>query len=243
MEDEDGYMSIDPARRDVYLSPPQETKDLPSNLLWWKIGLGVSLAGFVALTVVLIVLSLSGVQDSLQMDSHPVLFPARLCGSKNSSVLQSLYQLPKYNSCTSNEASCASVPSEICIEIPKSPLSVVANETAIIPIKIQLPKPDWDFIEVLWHHTQGTPEDLILKYSLRSCSPKSKPQLWYKRECHLFLEIMPAHRWKMSAMMNAWLIIWNIEAKHAGRYQVTVKSNNMKEACSFVELKVTEAKT
>lgn len=46
-------------------------------------------------------------QDSSQMDAHPVLFPARLCGSKDSSVLQSLYQLPKYNSCTSNEASCA----------------------------------------------------------------------------------------------------------------------------------------
>nr|XP_056701388.1 C-type lectin domain family 2 member D-like [Euleptes europaea] len=42
-------------------------------------------------------------------------------------------------------------------------------------------------------------------------------------------------------MLNAWLIIWNVEAKDAGRYQVTVKSNNLKDACSFVELIVTEA--
>ncbi|KAL8213028.1 UNVERIFIED_CONTAM: hypothetical protein K2H54_060269 [Gekko kuhli] len=190
--------------------------------------------------VVLIVVSLSAFQDSSQTGVYPMLFPARLCGSKDSSVLQSLYQLPKYNSCTSSEASCAAAPSEICVDIPKSPLNAVVNQTAIIPVKIQVPKPDWDFIEVLWHHTRGTPQDFILKYGLRSCSPKSKPQLWWKRECHLFLEVMPAHRWRMSAMMNAWLIIWNVEVKHAGRYQVTVKSNNMKEACSFVDLKVTE---
>ncbi|XP_048338953.1 uncharacterized protein LOC125425383, partial [Sphaerodactylus townsendi] len=215
---------------------------LSSNLRWWKIGLGVSLAGIVALTVVLIVVNLLAYPESSQMNSHAVLFPARLCGSKDNSVLQSLHQLPKYNSCMSSEASCAAVPSEICIDVPKSPLNAVVNQTAIIPVKIQVPKTDWDFIEVLWHHAQGTPDDSILKYGLRSCSPKSKPQLWWKRDCRLFLEVMPAHRSKMSAMMNAWLIIWNVEEKHTGRYQVNVKSNNMKEACSFVELRVTEAK-
>ncbi|XP_077187457.1 uncharacterized protein LOC143834515 [Paroedura picta] len=242
MEDEDGYMSIDPARRDVYLSPSGDTKDLSPNLCRWKIGLGVSLAGVAILIVVLIVASLSAFQGpgSSQMDMYPVLFPSRLCGSKDSSVLQSLYQLPRYNSCTSSEASCAAVPSEICLEIPKSPLSAMANQTAIIPIKIQVPNPDWHFIEVLWHRTKGTQQDFILKYDLRSCSAKSKPQLWWKRECHLFVEVMPAYRWRASVMMNAWLIIWNAEVKHSGRYQVTVKSNDVNEACSFVELKVTE---
>lgn len=135
------------------------------------------------------------------------------------------------------------VPSEICIEVPKSPLNAVLNQTAIIPVEIQVPKSDWDFIEVLWHHTKGIPEDdFILKYDRRSCNANSSSQLWWKRECHLFLEVMPTHQRKMSALMNAWLIIWNIEAKDAGRYQVTVKSNNIKEACSFVELRVTEDK-
>nr|XP_020671464.1 butyrophilin subfamily 1 member A1-like [Pogona vitticeps] len=60
MEDADGYMSIDPKKRELYIAPPpKETKDSCLNSLWWKIGFGISLAGNVALAFVLIFVSFS----------------------------------------------------------------------------------------------------------------------------------------------------------------------------------------
>ncbi|XP_062977740.1 uncharacterized protein LOC134395507 [Elgaria multicarinata webbii] len=213
-----------------------------SKLLWWKIGLGVSLAAVVVLTVILIVLSLSAFQGPSETGQmvvqHPVVLSTHLCGSNDSSLKDHFYKLPKKNSCTSADASCLSTPSEVCILLPKAPITAVVNETVLIPVEVEVPKSDWDFIEIQWHHVTESPQDLILKFALRSCSASSTTQKWWERSCILFLEVMPTHRWKKSVMTNAWLVIWNVQRKDAGRYQVTVKSNNMSDACSFVELAV-----
>ncbi|XP_067319443.1 uncharacterized protein [Anolis sagrei] len=170
---------------------------------------------------------------------HPVIFPARFHSPVNNSMLDHLSKLPRKNSCTSNGSSCLSTPSEICIYTPQNHITAAINQVAIIPVEIDATKPNWDFIEVHWHHTKGTNNDFILKYGLRTCSKIKPGQKWWESHCHQFLEVLPAHRWKVSLMMNAWLIIWNVQQNDAGRYQVTVKSNNMKDACSFMELSVT----
>ncbi|XP_042304673.1 butyrophilin subfamily 1 member A1-like [Sceloporus undulatus] len=57
MEDEDGYMSIDPRKRDLCAATAsKESKGSFSNLLWWKIALGISVAGNVVVVVVLLIL-------------------------------------------------------------------------------------------------------------------------------------------------------------------------------------------
>ncbi|XP_007441532.2 butyrophilin subfamily 1 member A1-like isoform X2 [Python bivittatus] len=57
--DEDGYMSIDPKKRDHHLPASKRSKDCSLNL-WCKIGLGISVAGNVALAVLLILFMLQG---------------------------------------------------------------------------------------------------------------------------------------------------------------------------------------
>ncbi|XP_061475191.1 killer cell lectin-like receptor subfamily F member 1 isoform X2 [Rhineura floridana] len=108
MEDEEGYMAIDPATRASNPTiPPKETKDPSSNLLWWKIGLGISLAGVAVLTLVLILLTFRVFQGSAEtILQHPVLFPADLCDSQNRSVLEYLSKLPRHNTCKTPSASC-----------------------------------------------------------------------------------------------------------------------------------------
>ncbi|XP_042303348.1 uncharacterized protein LOC121920285 [Sceloporus undulatus] len=170
---------------------------------------------------------------------HPVIFSTHLNSSEKSSTLDHFHKLPKLNSCTKEGPSCLSTPSEICIHTPKDRITAVVNQTAVIPIDIDVTKSNWDFIVVHWHHIKKTDDDFLLKYDLRSCSQTRTGQQWWESRCHFFLEVMPVYRWKVSVMMNAWLIIWNVEEKDAGRYQVTVKSNNMKDACSFLELSVT----
>lgn len=128
---------------------------------------------------------------------------------------------------------------EACIILPKS-IAAVVNQVAVIPVDVEVPRSNWAFVEIQWHHTQGTASDFILSFQLRSCSPGSNTQRWWRRECVTFVEVMPAHRWKTSITTNAWLVLWNVQAKDAGRYQITVKSDNMQEACSFVQLSVTE---
>ncbi|KAF7236210.1 Carcinoembryonic antigen-related cell adhesion molecule 3 [Varanus komodoensis] len=171
------------------------TAEPSSTLLWWKIGFGISLAGVVALTLVVIL----------------------------------LLSLP-------------ATPSEICILLPKDPITAVVNQTVLIPVEVEVPKSDWDFIEIQWHHTKGTPHDFILKFDLRSCNANSNPHKWWERSCILFLEVMPTHRWKKSVMTNGWLVIWNVQKNDAGRYQITVRSNNLRDACSFLELAVADGK-
>nr|XP_020633581.1 vespryn-21-like [Pogona vitticeps]XP_020633582.1 vespryn-21-like [Pogona vitticeps] len=56
MEDEEGYMAIDPARRSVYTLPPAPQKTEGSVSKVWKIGVTLFLTGSLALNVVLIVL-------------------------------------------------------------------------------------------------------------------------------------------------------------------------------------------
>lgn len=110
---------------------------------------------------------------------------------------------------------------------------------ALIPLEVEVPKSDWDFIEVLWHHIQGRPSDFILRFDLRSCNLGSNSQQWWQRKCNIFVQVTPAHQWEKSVTVNAWLVLWNVQAKDAGRYQVNVRSDSLKEACSFVELTVT----
>ncbi|XP_058026057.1 butyrophilin subfamily 1 member A1-like [Ahaetulla prasina] len=56
--DEDGYMSIDPSKRDHPLPAIKGKKDPPMNPLLWKILFGISAVGNVVLAVLLIVLIL-----------------------------------------------------------------------------------------------------------------------------------------------------------------------------------------
>ncbi|XP_060615374.1 E3 ubiquitin-protein ligase TRIM39-like [Anolis sagrei] len=64
MEDEDGYMSIDPKVRNFCATTPSTGgKGCSSNLLWWKIGLGISVAGNVAMILVFILLNIPALQD------------------------------------------------------------------------------------------------------------------------------------------------------------------------------------
>ncbi|XP_039213141.1 putative butyrophilin subfamily 2 member A3 [Crotalus tigris] len=56
--DEDGYMSIDPSKRDHPLPAIKGKKDPSVNPLVWKVLLGISTVGNVALAVLLIVLTL-----------------------------------------------------------------------------------------------------------------------------------------------------------------------------------------
>ncbi|XP_062979560.1 butyrophilin subfamily 1 member A1-like [Elgaria multicarinata webbii] len=64
MEDADGYMSIDPGRREPFKTPPapKDTKGRNCNLPWWKIGFGIAVAGNIVLGIVLILLTLPGSQ-------------------------------------------------------------------------------------------------------------------------------------------------------------------------------------
>ncbi|XP_008118304.1 butyrophilin subfamily 1 member A1 isoform X2 [Anolis carolinensis] len=71
MEDEEGYMSIDPKLRNFCATKPSTgSKGCFSNLLWWKIGLGISVAGNVALILVLILLNLPALQDYSYGNPH-----------------------------------------------------------------------------------------------------------------------------------------------------------------------------
>lgn len=58
MEDEDGYMSIDPTTRPHNHKPKGPPPPPPPSLLWWKISVGILLAGIVGLTLLVIFLSL-----------------------------------------------------------------------------------------------------------------------------------------------------------------------------------------
>ncbi|KAJ6652546.1 hypothetical protein lerEdw1_011422 [Lerista edwardsae] len=243
MEDDDGYTNLDFSRRDTDRKPPpQQTKGLSSNLRWWKISLGVALAGIVTLIAVVIFLSLPSfwsLSERMEMISpHPVLLPAELCGSTNSNMLEPFDKVPKSNSCIPTDNASCLPNSEVCISLPKSIVAKV-NQMALIPLEVEVSKSNWVSIVVLWHHIQGRPSDHILTFELRSCNPGSDPQPWWQRQCHVFVEVTPTHQWEKSVTVNACLVLWNVQEKDSGRYQVNVRSDNMKEACSFVELTVT----
>ncbi|KAM6474670.1 butyrophilin subfamily 1 member A1-like [Liasis olivaceus] len=68
--DEDGYMSIDPSKRDLPLPAPKGTKGPSMNPLCWKILLGVSFVGNVILAVLLIILTVP-VSQKLDVPNLP----------------------------------------------------------------------------------------------------------------------------------------------------------------------------
>ncbi|XP_028576889.2 zinc-binding protein A33-like isoform X1 [Podarcis muralis] len=68
MEDEDGYMQIDPKSQQKRTAPlPKCTKGSSSNV-WWKVAFSIALAGNVALVLVLVFLSLPSKKIPLSQD-------------------------------------------------------------------------------------------------------------------------------------------------------------------------------
>nr|XP_028576890.1 E3 ubiquitin-protein ligase TRIM7-like isoform X2 [Podarcis muralis] len=79
MEDEDGYMQIDPKSQQKRSAPlPKCTKGSSSNV-WWKVAFSIALAGNVALVLVLIFLSLPSKKIPRKTFSKPPHNQIRSC--------------------------------------------------------------------------------------------------------------------------------------------------------------------
>ncbi|XP_065420257.1 uncharacterized protein LOC135974915 [Chrysemys picta bellii] len=139
--------------------------------------------------------------------------------------------------CDRSHGNSTDASSTLSVIPPGSPVHVIADQTAVLPISIQFHKQDWEFFHLKWEFVSGKCPILVLR--VHQCTNAIGE--WGKRGCEHSMEVTPSYQKRVDvSLQNPSLVIQEVKAKDAGRYRVTLRTNMVPKATAELSLTVTD---